>query len=297
MDPRPVPSQEPAPAGGDPGGLTIGDLAQRTGVSTAVLRAWETRYGFPVPRRLASGHRRYGAADVDLVRQVLRRRDAGVRLETAVAEAADAARSRAVRSRSVFAELRRRHPALAVSRLRKATLVALSHAIEDECCAVADRPVLIGSFQREAFYVPSAARWAELARLARAAVVLADEWSDADSGDGPVRVALGPRAPMGREWSVVCDAPDSAACLAAWELPGQDDVPDRERVFEAVWTIDPGVVRDAARVAAGLAADAGLASAASLLDDLAEPPGAADLAPARATALFNRVLAYVDGVR
>ena len=61
--------------------LTISDLARRTGLTPATLRAWETRYGFPVPSRRASGHRRYDERDVVLVKEVLRRKDAGVRLE------------------------------------------------------------------------------------------------------------------------------------------------------------------------------------------------------------------------
>lgn len=48
--------------------LSIGDLAEATGLSVAVLRAWERRYGFPEPARLASGHRRYRAADVPRLR-------------------------------------------------------------------------------------------------------------------------------------------------------------------------------------------------------------------------------------
>ena len=62
-------------------GLTIGELARRTDVSPAVLRMWETRHGFPEPRRLSSGHRRYSENDVALIRQVLRRKEAGIRLE------------------------------------------------------------------------------------------------------------------------------------------------------------------------------------------------------------------------
>lgn len=271
--------------------LTIGDLARRAGVSTAVLRMWESRYGFPEARRLASGHRRYADADVELVRHVLRRKAAGVRLDVAIAEAAASAPPA---SPSIFAELRRRHPALAVHRLRKSTLIALSWAIEDECCAVADHPVLFGAFQRGRFYEASAGRWSELARVARSAVVFADGWDPgAHTTRGPLRVDLAADAPMRREWAVVCDALDSTACLSAWELPGQAGTPDRERLFEAVWTVDPVAVRDAARVAAAVAAEAGLAEATPLLYELAEPPAAPITAPA-VTALFNRVVAYVD---
>src|SRR5689334_25396950 len=95
--------------------LTIGDLSQRTGLSPAVLRMWESRHGFPVPSRLESGHRRYTDTDVAQVLHVLRRKDAGVRLEVAIAQAAE---SSAPTSPSIFAELRRKHPSLATHRLK-----------------------------------------------------------------------------------------------------------------------------------------------------------------------------------
>lgn len=272
--------------------LTIGDLSQRTGLSPAVLRMWESRHGFPVPSRLESGHRRYTDTDVAQVLHVLRRKDAGVRLEVAIAQAAE---SSAPTSPSIFAELRRKHPTLATHRLKKSTLIALSWAIEDECCATADRPILFGAFQRGDFYEPSALRWTELSRVARAAVVFADHWDDsADSALGPARATLAGDAPMRREWAVVCDAPDSAAVLSAWELPGQDHIPDRQRIFESVWSVDPAAVRDAARVAASVAVGAGVLVAGPLVAELNDPPSPRAVVPSATTALFNRVVAYVD---
>lgn len=274
--------------------LTIGDLAQRTGLSPAVLRMWEARHGFPEPQRLASGHRRYTDADVDLVMQVLRRRDSGIRLEIAVAEASA---SKPPASPSVFAEMRRLHPGLAVHRLRKSTLIAMSWAIEDECCAMADRPVLFGAFQRGDYYEPAAPRWNELARVARSAIVFADQWEgSAAEASGPIRAVLEEDAPMRREWAVVCDARDSTAALSAWELPGQSEIPDRDRIFEAVWSTDPVAVRDAARVAAAVAADAGVLGAQQLVLELAEKPAGEPASPGT-VALFNRVVAYVDRMR
>jgi DICT domain-containing protein len=273
-------------------GLTIGELARRTEVSPAVLRMWETRHGFPEPRRLSSGHRRYSENDVALVRQVLRRKEAGIRLEIAIAEALA---SRPPESPSVFAEMRRRHPTLAPQRLRKSTLIALSWAIEDECCAVADSPIIFGGFQRSEFYLPSAPRWRELTRVARSAVVFADHWPDESlDARGPVQATLDPDAPMRREWTVVCDALDSTACLAAWELPGQTQVPDRQRIFEAVWTLDPAAVRSAAVIAAGIATRAGVVLPHDVEEELDGPLAPRTTTPAAATALFNRVVGYVD---
>ena len=271
--------------------LTIGELARRTGVTPAVLRTWESRHGFPRPHRLDSGHRRYAEFDVTLIERVLRRRDAGVRLDVAIAEAAA---SQEPGTPSVFAELRRLHPHLAPHRLRKSTLLALSWALEDECCARAQRPTLFGAFQTASFYAAAEPRWRELARVARATFVLADFPRGSAAGPGPILVPLAPDAPMRREWAIVSDAADLSVALAAWELPGQDAVPDQDRAFEALWTLDPHAVRDAARVCARVAHDAGAVAAGGLLiAALADDP-AAMTDVAAATSLFNRVVAYVD---
>lgn len=44
--------------------------AELCGVPPATLRAWERRYGVPVPRRTASAYRLYSAGDVELVRRM-----------------------------------------------------------------------------------------------------------------------------------------------------------------------------------------------------------------------------------
>lgn len=278
--------------------LTIGDLAERTGLSPATLRMWEQRHGFPVPQRLESGHRRYVEADVEAVTDVVRRRDAGVRLDAAIADAL--ARSMPG-TPSVYAELRRRHPHLQVQRLRKQTLLALSWAIEDEFCAKAERAVLFGAFQREQYYEAARPRWRELALVARSAFAFAEfpdrEHAGVDgtgARPGPVLVPLSADQPMAREWAVICDAAHLPAALTAWELPGQADVPDRERVFESILTVDPMAVRDAARVCAQVAERAGAAEAVPTLFQLADQPRAGTTDLAAVSTMFGRVLSYVD---
>ena len=46
----------------------MGAVTRRTGIGEHTLRAWERRFGFPLPHRLESGHRRYPA---DQVQQLL----------------------------------------------------------------------------------------------------------------------------------------------------------------------------------------------------------------------------------
>lgn len=290
VTPKTPATQPPGPT------LTIGDLAARTGVATATLRMWETRHGFPTPSRLDSGHRRYDERDVDLVREVQRRRASGTRLEVAIASVRlrEAAHDSGPGVPSVFAALRRLHPQLQPRRLRKSTLLALSWAIEDECLARAGRARVFGAFQQERFYRAAQERWRELARVARSTVVLADLTREPDPVPGTTFVHLPPDAPMRREWAVVCDAADHPAVLTAWELPGQSAVADRDRLFESVWTVEPGAVRDAARTCAQVAQQQGHPEGAALLYELADEPPAAPVELLQATSLLNRVVAYVD---
>lgn len=287
MDTDGVKAQVPGDKPGEPAMLTIGELAERSGLSPATLRVWESRHGFPVPQRLASGHRRYTEADVEAIQAVVRHRDAGTRLELAIIRAMVEAEPTAP---SVYATLRRRYPALGVHRLQKSTLMALSWAIEDEFCSKADRATVYGSFQSEHYFRQAEARWREISRVSAATTVFAGfEHSDFESS--PAQVSLPADAPLLREWAVVCDAPDLPVVLTAWELPGQDEIADRHRLYESIWSADGAAVHDAARVCATVARDAG----APIEVPEAVPYGGTTVADLTSvTALFNRMVAYVD---
>lgn len=270
--------------------LTISEVAERTGVTEGSLRMWETRYGFPEPTRLPSGHRRYSAQDVERVRQVARDREGGLSMRAAIDRVT---RTAAGPEPSIFAGARRRRPDLVPYLLPKRTLIGLSHAIEDECSARAERPVLFGSFQREAFYRHAEPRWRELSRTAEVSVVFADFAERKAPGGAPAEVPIDRADPLGREWSIVCDAPDYAAFLAGWERPGQEGVPDRDRRFETVWSGEPRLVREASRIAAGFVEQ----SAPELLGPIEErlretpPPSGEELR--LVSALTSRMVAYV----
>ncbi len=59
--------------------ISIGKLAQLSGVPVESLRTWERRYGVPVAERLPSGHRRYALGQVDHLRLCRLATDAGFR--------------------------------------------------------------------------------------------------------------------------------------------------------------------------------------------------------------------------
>jgi DICT domain-containing protein len=274
-----------------PDGLTIREMARQTGVPEGTLRMWESRYGFPVPERLPSGHRRFSEADVERVKQVSRDREQGMSMPAAIERARQTAREP---EPSIFAGVRRRRPDLQPYLLAKRTLIGLSHAIEDECAARAERPVLFATFQRERFYRDAEPRWRELSRTSEAAVVFADFAGPRTPEHAPAELPIEREDPLGREWSLVCDAPAYAAFLAAWERPGQDAVPDLERRFETIWSVEPRLVREAARIAAGFVERAGRDDLlAPILDRLRETPPPSGDELRLVGALTNRMVAYV----
>ena len=107
---------------------------------------------------------------------------------------------------------------------------------------------------------------------------------------------LEPGDGLANEWAVVVDAPGYCACLLAWEQPRSADgaVPDLERTFEAMWTLDPRVVRRAAEAGGTLARRADAALGERLEGLLAERPLAMEQPAAGLTALTNRMIGYLD---
>jgi MerR family transcriptional regulator, light-induced transcriptional regulator len=274
-------------------GLSIGDVVARTGVAESTLRMWERRHGFPVPQRLPGGHRRYSEDQVDLVRQVVSARVAGLSLPVAIERAR---RRAAVPVASLYAELRRRRPDIEPRTIARPILAAFSHAIEDESLARAERPILFACFQREGFYRREQARWRQLAQGARLAVVFADFGRAKLDGTGPAELRIEHSDPIAREWAIVCDAERHAAFLCGREPPSSDlDMPPGRRVFEVLWSVEPQVVREGARICAELAA--GIAP--ELLRPVdpwlaGEAAAPADEQLRLATAITNRALSYMS---
>jgi DNA-binding transcriptional MerR regulator/methylmalonyl-CoA mutase cobalamin-binding subunit len=62
--------EESRPAKTSSAQFSIGAVSRATGLSPDILRVWQKRYGFPVPRRKPSGHRLYSASDVRRLRRI-----------------------------------------------------------------------------------------------------------------------------------------------------------------------------------------------------------------------------------
>jgi DICT domain-containing protein/predicted DNA-binding transcriptional regulator AlpA len=273
-------------------GLAIGEVVERTGVAEATLRMWERRYGFPSPARLASGHRRYSEGEIELIRVVAAKRMSGLALPVAIEQARSELSQPA---RSVYAALRRRRPDLEPRVLLKPLMLALSHAIEEEALARAQRLMVFGCFQRERFYRQARPRWRELAHAAEVAVVFGDFARVRTPRDGPVEVPVPREHPFTREWALVCEGQDFALCLTGWEPPEDEQGPDRMRRFEAIWSVEPEVVREASRICCATAAARRPAVATAARARLESPLSATPESQLRlASAVTARTLSHVS---
>lgn len=276
-------------------GFSIGVLASRTGVSPGVLRTWDTRFGFPAGSRSATGHRRFTDHDVALVREVLEARSSGLPLQVAI----DAVRRRHGHGQdqrpaeSVHAVLARDFPQLPVQRLGRRALVALSHAVEDEALARAERPLVLGTFQEGHRYAGSSRRWDELARTASWAAVVADfdDSFPADPAARPARCQLPEGTAMRREWTVVTVSAARAAVLSAWEVPTGDGA---SPVYESVISTHRPAALAAARVLVEVARSAGAEPPAAVAELLDEPSGLPDAPGSDADRMWLRALARLD---
>ena len=179
--------------------------------------------------------------------------------------------------------------------LSKRTLIAVSRAIEEETISRAASPLVIAAFQNERNYRAVEHRYKAMARTADAVLVFADFEAQGGGGDAPVEVPLEPGDGLGNEWAVVVDAPGYAACLLGWEQPARRSrCADLERRFEAMWTLDPRVVRRAAQVAVTLARRADPDLGERIEGLLAERPLAMEQPAPGLTAVTNRIVGYLD---
>jgi MerR family transcriptional regulator, light-induced transcriptional regulator len=276
-------------------GLAIKDVAERTGIAAATIRVWEQRYGFPEPARTASGYRVYTDEDVELLRRVSALRGEGLSVPAAL-ERARASAGPSDRP-SIFGAIASSPDPIPVRRLRKSTLLAISRAIEDETLARAAAPVVVGAFQSVKNFTAVSHRYDRMARNADACLVFADFQALRERDGHPTEVPIAAADALGNEWAVVVDAPGYAACLLAWETPESQrdaDKPDAERCFEALWTLDPHIVRRAALVGASLAGRVAPSLGERVERMLLDRPLSFETPAPGLTALTNRIVGYLD---
>jgi DICT domain-containing protein/signal transduction histidine kinase len=155
---------------------------------------------------------------------------------------------------SVLEDLLRTLPNLRPQIYFKASLTALSHAMEDQVLAGADSPLVIASFQRERFYRQEAHRYLRISeRTSQVYVLAAPETDFTSRSDRYETIAFEPSDALSQEWHLVVLGHRYASCLICRERDGSDIVPasptpDQARRFEGIWTFDRSIVNQAAEL-------------------------------------------------
>jgi DICT domain-containing protein/signal transduction histidine kinase len=134
----------------------------------------------------------------------------------------------------------------------KSSLIALSHAMEDQVLATGEQAVIIATFQRERFYRQEAHRYTKIAALTPQVYVLAAPETDFANRSGAYEtVAFPPEDALAQEWNLVVIGQSYASCLVCQEREPTKDLVhhvDQSRRFEGIWTFDRSVAMGAATI-------------------------------------------------
>jgi DICT domain-containing protein/signal transduction histidine kinase len=157
-------------------------------------------------------------------------------------------------SNSVVAELLQSFADRRPQMYFKASLTALSHAMEDRVLAGSDEPLVIASFQKERFYRQEAHRYRRIAQKTdRVFVLAAPETDFKNSSDVYETVAFEATDALAQEWHLVILGQHYASCLICREriaigAEQNSSAMDTNRRFEGIWTFDRQVTQKAAEL-------------------------------------------------
>jgi DICT domain-containing protein/signal transduction histidine kinase/uncharacterized protein YjbI with pentapeptide repeats len=152
-------------------------------------------------------------------------------------------------SHSLLQDLLQSFPQMRAQIYFKATLTALSHAIEDLVLAGTEQPLVIANFQHERFYRQETGRYHRIAQRTDQVYVLAAPETDFASAPAPyATIGIEPTDELAQEWHLAIVGQNYSACLICREYAapvGAIEL-DSARQFRGFWTFDPDVSRQAA---------------------------------------------------
>ncbi|MGB0563864.1 MAG: DICT sensory domain-containing protein [Spirulinaceae cyanobacterium] len=155
---------------------------------------------------------------------------------------------------SVLTELQTALPHWRPQMFFKSSLVALSHAMEDQVLANTETPLVIASFQQERFYRQESHRYERIAAKSTQVYVLSAPETDFQNASGDYEtIAFDSSDVLAQEWHLVIIGDQYANCLICRErhMADHEQTPmamDTHRRFEGIWTFDRHVSGVAAQI-------------------------------------------------
>jgi DICT domain-containing protein/signal transduction histidine kinase len=154
-------------------------------------------------------------------------------------------------SNSLLQNLLQASPKLRPKIYFKASLTALSHAVEDLVLAGADSPLVIANFQQERFYRQEAMRYQRIAQRTGQLYILAAPDSDFASATVPSETIPLPQDDgLAQEWHLIVIGQQYSACLVCREHASPINAAslDQARQFKGIWTFERQVSLQAAQL-------------------------------------------------
>ncbi|MGB2924279.1 MAG: DICT sensory domain-containing protein [Limnothrix sp.] len=136
----------------------------------------------------------------------------------------------------------------------KASLTALSHAMEDQVLAESATPLVIASFQQERYYRQEANRYRRIAEKSDQVYVFSAPETEFKNASGDYEtIAFTPDDALSEEWHLIVLSDKFSSCLVCREKaspPGKVDsfIADNARRFEGLWTEDRLITEKAAEI-------------------------------------------------
>jgi signal transduction histidine kinase len=147
-------------------------------------------------------------------------------------------------STSLLQDMLRSLPNVRTKTYFKATLTAISHAMEDLVLESDDRPLVIANFQQERFYRQETVRYQGIAQRSDHVYVLAVPETALMQEAAPyATIGLDPADDLAQEWHLVIVCDRYCATLVCREDSGPVEGLDTARQFRGFWTFDPAIAR------------------------------------------------------
>ncbi|ARV60857.1 histidine kinase [Nostocales cyanobacterium HT-58-2] len=152
---------------------------------------------------------------------------------------------------SLLHDLLQVFPSLRCQVYFKASLTALSHAMEDLVLVGADKPLVIANFQQERFYRQESRRYQRISQRTDQVYVLAAPESNFAATSTPcVTIPFDPEDSLAQEWHLIIIGQQYSACIVCQEYASPVDAAslDQARQFKGIWTFDREVTTHAAQL-------------------------------------------------
>lgn len=127
-------------------------------------------------------------------------------------------------------------------RCSKATLVHLSHTLEDMILSRGIPAMLFTGFQESSYWRSESERYQQISEVARMVCIFVGAPLPEDASADYIQVALGEDDPLRQEWFVLVLSNVFSAVLCGLDRIDPGILDDSMRQFDTVWSFDPKIV-------------------------------------------------------